>query len=87
MKGIKFIRYHACQIDEPDLPDPSFPFRMEAKFRPRPKWNEDIIILGKTRRVLDKFIKRNHLLCNPRLIKLVITGPGNMVIQLFQSSR
>lgn len=91
IKGIKLIKHNAGNVNLPD--DSSYKYKLEASFQP-PEFmviafiglyggNEEIIVRGKSRKVLDKFINANNLLNHPRLRALTITGPDNKPIQLY----
>jgi hypothetical protein len=82
IEDIKLIRHNIAGIDDPD--DPSYPFKLEASFRP-PEFmevahlllhgNEVIVVRGKTREALELFAGVNHLDKHPRLISMTITEP------------
>lgn len=87
--GLKLIRHNADGVNIPD--DPTFPFKLEALFRP-PEFmamafiamhgnNEEIVVRSKTRVALDKFIELNDLRAHPRLRRLTITGPKDLIEQ------
>lgn len=81
--GLKLIRHNASGVNEPD--DPSYPYKLEANFRPPEFMNvafvmlhggsEEIVVRGKTREALEKFVEVNKLNTHPRLRELTITGP------------
>lgn len=85
--GLKLI-YQTGGQRLPD--DPSFPFKLEANFRPPEFMNvafvlmhggsEEIVIRGMTKEALDEFIKENQLLTHPRLRRLTITGPDDKIV-------
>jgi hypothetical protein len=81
IEGIKLIYHNSANINLPD--DPSFPWRLDANFRP-PEFmqfafigihggSEEIAVLGKTRDALEQFVKLNDLNTHPRLRSLTIT--------------
>lgn len=80
---IKLIRLNSGQVNEPD--DPSYPFRLDAIFRP-PEFmrfafvglfggTEELIVRGKTREVLEELVEKEGYGRHPRLIRLEITQP------------
>jgi len=90
--GIKLIRHNASNVNLPD--DPTFPFKLEANFRP-PEFmivafiglyggSEEIVVRGMTKDALDKFVEANGLRTHPRLRRLTITGPDGIMEQLPQ---
>lgn len=81
IEGIKLIQHNANGIN--DLDDPSYPYKLEAHFRP-PEFmifafvslyggSEIIVVRGKTKEALEQFIKLNDLRNHPRLTSLTIT--------------
>lgn len=80
--GLKLIRHNSGGVSNPD--DPTFPFRLDASFRP-PEFmqvahvflygNEEICVRGTTREALERFVEANTLKTHPRLIRLEITEP------------
>ena len=83
IKGIKLITHNAGGVNLPD--DPSFPFRLDANFRP-PEFmkiafigicggSEVVCVRGETREALEKFVEVNSLRTHPRLRSLEITQP------------
>jgi hypothetical protein len=90
IEGLKLIRHNASQVDLPD--DPTFPFKLEASFRP-PEFmviafiglfggSEEIIVRGMTKEALDQFIEANNLRTHARLSRLTITGPDGIIEQV-----
>lgn len=88
--GLKVIRHNTGRIDLPD--DPSFPFKLEASFRP-PEFmtmafiglfggSEEIVVRGMSKQALDKLIEVNGFRKHPRLLRLTITGPDGIIEQL-----
>lgn len=79
--GVKLIYHNAGGVNEPD--DTSYPFRLEANFSPPEFMNvafilmrggsEKIVVRGKTREALEKFVDLNNLRKHPRLRSLDIT--------------
>lgn len=92
--GIKLIRFNTAKIDLPD--DLTYPFKLEAIFRP-PDFmtvafvgiyggSEEIVVRGLTKEALDKFLEVNELRRHPRLNRLTITGPKEIVEQFPKGS-
>jgi hypothetical protein len=90
--GIKLICHNANRVNVPD--DPSFPFKLEASFRP-PEFmmmafiglvggSEEVVIRGMTKEDLDEFVELNNLRTHPRLLHITITGPDGILEQLPQ---
>jgi hypothetical protein len=89
IEGIKLIRHNAGGVNEPD--DPSYPYKLEASFRPPEfmivafiglyKGSEEIVVRGMTQKALEEFISENHLRSHPRLRQLTITGPKGEVLE------
>lgn len=89
--GLKLIR-DAGGANLPD--DPSFPFKLEANFRPPEFMNvafvlmrggsEEIVVRSMTKESLDKFVEMNNLRAHPRLRRLTITGPDGIVEQVLK---
>ena len=88
--GLKVIRHNVREINLPD--EPSFPFKLEANFRP-PEFmklafilmyggSEEIFVRSMTKESLNEFVERNGLRTNSRLWRLTITGPDGIVEQL-----
>ena len=87
---LKLIYHNAGGINNPD--DESFPFKLEANFRP-PQFmivafvglyggSEEFTVRGMTKEVLEKFIDENDFRNHPRLRKLTITGPEGEVLSI-----
>lgn len=82
IEGVKLI-YQTGVCDNPD--DPSYPWKLEANFRPPEFMNfafvclyggsEEIIVRGKTKEALEQFAKLNNLYNHPRLRALNIYQP------------
>lgn len=88
--GLKLIRHHGSGINLPD--DESFPFKLEANFRP-PEFmaiafiglyggSEEIVVRGMTKEALDELIGRNQFRTHPRLRWLTVTGPDGVIEQV-----
>jgi len=87
--GLKLIHHNVSGVNLPD--DPSFPFKLEANFRP-PEFmdvafvlmhgeSEEIVVRSMTKESLDKFVEMNNFHTHPRLRRLTITGPDGIVEQ------
>lgn len=87
--GLKLIRHNADNVDLPD--DPSFPFKLEAEFRP-PEFmqvafvmqyggSEEIIVRAMSMKALNAFIKANDIRKHCRLRRFTITGPDGTIEQ------
>jgi len=85
--GLKTIYHNAGGIDGPD--DPSFPYKLEANFRP-PGFmefafvglhggSEEFIIRSMTMMALEEFFERMNFHNHPRLRRFVVTGPSGPV--------
>lgn len=95
IEGIKLITHNSRGVNEPE--DSSYPWRMEANFRPPELMKvafiglygatEKIVVQGKTREALEEFIALNNFTTHPRLISLTLTGPGDEVINLHERVR
>src|SRR4029077_7558214 len=80
----------SLESDEPDAPyESTYPYKLTAHLSP-PDFmqvtfimlhggSEELIIRGRTREALDRFITRNNLKQNPRLRGMMITGPNGDV--------
>lgn len=84
--GLKLIQHNAAGINR--LDDPSFPFRLEVSLRP-PEFlglafvaihggQEEVVVRGMTRKVLDTFVDMNRFRTHPRLLSITITGPSGV---------
>lgn len=81
-KDVKLIK-HTGGVNDPD--DPSYPWLLEVELSPPELMiityiamyggREEIVVRGKTRKALEKFVEEYELLTHPRLRKLTITGP------------
>lgn len=86
IEGLKLISQTGGESN-PD--DPSFPFKLEANFRPPEFMNvafamlfggsEEIIVRGMTKEALDVFVVLNGIRTHPRLRWFEITGPDGVV--------
>lgn len=79
--GIKLIFHNAGGVNNPD--DPSYPWRLDATFRP-PEFmemafiflhggQEIICVRGQTQASLEEFVAVNDFRNHPRLVTLTIT--------------
>jgi hypothetical protein len=85
-EDLKIIRLNSHRIDEPDITwAATYPYKLEADLRP-PEFmqvtficlhggSEELVVRGKTREALDRFITQNDLTQHPRLRRMLITGP------------
>ena len=90
--GLKLIRLNSAQIDAPD--DPSYPYKLEVNLRPPELMqvafvmlhggSEEVIVRGKTREAIEKFIELNDQRRHPRLRRMTITGPDNLMVDINQ---
>lgn len=81
--GLKLIFKTGC-VDVPD--DPSYPWRLEASFRPDGFMSvafialyggeERLIVRGQTREALEQLVEVNKLCGHPRLRRLAIYRPA-----------
>ena len=82
IEGLKLI-YKTGGIDLSD--DPSYPWKLEAFFRPSEFMrvahitlyggDERIVVRGRTREALLQFVELNGLNIHPRLRRLSVSGP------------
>jgi len=88
--GLKLIRHNAGRVNNPD--DESYPFKLEATFRP-PEFmefafiglyggREEIVVRGMTKQALDEFAERNGLKTHSRLRTLTVTGPEGVLEEI-----
>jgi hypothetical protein len=73
--------YHTGSKPFPD--DPTFPYLLHVRLSSwlfLPGAGEEIVLRGSSRKVLDQFIAANHLVSQPRLLSLIITGPDDSVL-------
>lgn len=89
IEGLKLIRHNTGGVSESR--DPSYPFTLEANFRP-PEFmqfafvalcggSEEVVVQGKTEGALRKFIIVNDFLNHPRLRSLTIEDPEGILFQ------
>lgn len=88
IEGLKLIQHNAGGVNIPD--DPTYPYRLEASFRPPELMivtfialhggSENIVVRGMTQEALEEFVEENDLKNHPRLRSLTITGPEDEVI-------
>ena len=86
IEGLKIIRLNSARINEPD--DPSYPYKLEINLRPPELMqvafvmlhggSELMVVRGKTRKEIDRFIELNDLRRHPRLRRMTITGPDGL---------
>ena len=86
IEGLKLIRLNSARIDEPD--DPSYPYKLDVNLRP-PELasvafvmlcggSELMVVRGKTREAIERFVAQNDLWHHPRLRRMTITGPDGL---------
>jgi hypothetical protein len=83
-EDLKLIRLTGA-VDQPD--DPSYPYKLEVNLRPPELMqvtfimlhggSEVIVVRGKTRAAIDRFIDQNDLRQHPRLRRMSLSGPGS----------
>lgn len=71
-------------VDQPD--DPIYPYKLEVNLRPPELMqvtfimlhggSEVIVVRGKTREAIDRFIDQNKLRQHPRLRRMILSGPS-----------
>ena len=85
IEGIKLVRLTGA-VNEPD--DPSYPYKLDVNLRPPELMqvtfimlyggSEEIVVRGKTRDAINRFIELNDLRRHPRLRRMTITGPDGL---------
>jgi hypothetical protein len=86
IEGLKLVKRTGSRIDSSDDPeDLAYPYRLEVNLRPPELMqvafvmlyggSDDIVVRGKTRAAIDRFVELNNLRRHPRLRRLTITGP------------
>lgn len=89
LDDLKLIRLNSHGINEPDEPHASdYPYRLVVNLRPpefmqvtfimRHGESEELIVRGKTRGALDRFITQNSLESHERLRRMTITDPNGV---------
>jgi hypothetical protein len=86
IEGLKLIRLNTAGVDEPD--DPSYPYKLKINLRPPELMqvafvmmhggSEIVVVRGKTREAIDRFIEVNNFRQHPRLRRGMITGPEDL---------
>lgn len=95
---LKVIRLNTAEIDEPDAPHAAnYPYKLTANLQPpdfmqvaficRYGGSEELIVRGKTRAALDRFIEQHKLTQDPRLRSLMITGPDGVTEEIRRCPR
>lgn len=84
VSDLKLIRLTGV-IDQPDDPSPSYPYKLEVNLCPPDLMlvtfvmlhggSEVIVVRGKTREAIDRFIEQNTLRQHPRLRWMILSGP------------
>lgn len=84
---VKVIRHNVSKIDIPD--DTSYPFKLEVRLSHPDFMNvafimlfggtEELIVRGKSKRALEKLIKKQKLRTDPRLLSFTLTGPKGVI--------
>lgn len=86
---LKLIRLNSAGINEPDEPNAQgFPYKLEVNLRPPELMqvafvmlyggSELMVMRGKTREAIERFITQNDLQRHPRLRRMTITGPNGL---------
>lgn len=84
-EDLKIIRLTGVVADQPD--DSSYPYKLEANLSPPELLlvtfvmlyggSQVIVVRGKTRQAIDRFVEQNDLRRHPRLRRMILTGPGD----------
>jgi len=85
-EDLKLIRLNSARIEGPD--DESYPYKLEVNLSPPDLMlvafvmlhggSEEIVVRGKTRSAINRFVALNGLRRHPRLRWMTITGPGGL---------
>jgi hypothetical protein len=83
---LKLIRLNSARINEPD--DPSYPYKLEVNLSPPELMlvafvmlhggSEEIVVRGRTREAVERFIEQNDFPNHQRFRWLAITGPNDV---------
>lgn len=89
IEGLKLIEHNASNVNRPD--DPGYPFKlvvncappelMQVAFIMLHGGTERLVVRGKTRQALDRFVETNSLLAHPRLYSLAIYEGDEVVMK------
>jgi hypothetical protein len=92
IEGLKLIQLNSAsaRIYEPD--DPSYPYKLELNLHPPELMqvtfvmlyggSEVMVVRGMTRDAIAQFIDLNDLLRHPRLRRMTITGPDDLLVDI-----